>query len=140
MFGTETGGIMISPRPSDNGAEILPAMPMRPFYGVDVTLVDDKVLVIVDSIFTENIYRNLPVLKLDERTCGKLRNDHRLDRTYRSDIADFLTFYLTNFISILSNLICTKFRTLLVDAVQRRACRVSVSIKFNCCICYFLKQ
>jgi hypothetical protein len=34
---------MISPRPSNVGADILPAMPMRPFYGVDVTLVDEKV-------------------------------------------------------------------------------------------------
>jgi hypothetical protein len=34
---------MISPRPSNVGANILPAMPMRPLYGVDVTLVDEKV-------------------------------------------------------------------------------------------------
>ncbi|XP_071159173.1 acetyl-coenzyme A synthetase 2-like, mitochondrial [Mytilus edulis] len=37
---TETGGITISPRPSEEGAEILPAMPMRPFFGIKPALVD----------------------------------------------------------------------------------------------------
>ena len=37
---TETGGICISPRPSAPGAEIKPAMPMRPFLGVDPVLMD----------------------------------------------------------------------------------------------------
>ncbi|XP_041352738.1 acetyl-coenzyme A synthetase 2-like, mitochondrial isoform X2 [Gigantopelta aegis] len=39
---TETGGICISPRPSDPGAEIKPAMPMRPFFGIDLALVNEK--------------------------------------------------------------------------------------------------
>ncbi|CAH1793084.1 unnamed protein product [Owenia fusiformis] len=39
---TETGGICISPRPSAPGAEIKPAMPMRPFFGIDPVLVDEK--------------------------------------------------------------------------------------------------
>jgi len=38
---TETGGIMISPRPSAPGEPIEPAMPMRPFFGVDLTLLAD---------------------------------------------------------------------------------------------------
>ena len=39
----ETGGICITPRPSAPGAEIIPAMPMRPFFGIDVVLFDEKV-------------------------------------------------------------------------------------------------
>ena len=38
---TETGGIMISPRPSAPGEPIEPAMPMRPFFGIDLTLLAD---------------------------------------------------------------------------------------------------
>ena len=40
---TETGGICITPRPSEPGAEILPSMPMRPFLGIDTVLLDEKV-------------------------------------------------------------------------------------------------
>ncbi|XP_078086353.1 acetyl-coenzyme A synthetase 2-like, mitochondrial isoform X2 [Mustelus asterias] len=39
---TETGGICISPRPSEDGAEILPSMAMRPFFGIQLALMDDK--------------------------------------------------------------------------------------------------
>lgn len=39
---TETGGICISPRPSEEGAEILPAMAMRPFFGIIPVLMDEK--------------------------------------------------------------------------------------------------
>ncbi|MBN3317841.1 ACS2L synthetase, partial [Atractosteus spatula] len=39
---TETGGICIAPRPAEEGAEILPAMAMRPFFGVQPVLVDEK--------------------------------------------------------------------------------------------------
>uniref|UniRef100_A0A8C3UFS6 Acetyl-coenzyme A synthetase n=1 Tax=Catharus ustulatus TaxID=91951 RepID=A0A8C3UFS6_CATUS len=39
---TETGGICISPRPSNPGAEILPGMAMRPFFGISPCLLDDK--------------------------------------------------------------------------------------------------
>ncbi|XP_074643695.1 acetyl-coenzyme A synthetase 2-like, mitochondrial [Tubulanus polymorphus] len=39
---TETGGILISPRPSEAGAEIRPSMPMRPFYGVEPAVVDPE--------------------------------------------------------------------------------------------------
>ncbi|BFZ12264.1 hypothetical protein BsWGS_15303 [Bradybaena similaris] len=39
---TETGGICISPRPSEIGAEIKPAMPMRPMFGIDLALVDPE--------------------------------------------------------------------------------------------------
>ncbi|XP_066093094.1 acetyl-coenzyme A synthetase 2-like, mitochondrial [Saccopteryx bilineata] len=39
---TETGGICIAPRPSEEGAEILPAMAMRPFFGIVLALMDEK--------------------------------------------------------------------------------------------------
>ncbi|XP_005110881.1 acetyl-coenzyme A synthetase 2-like, mitochondrial [Aplysia californica] len=39
---TETGGICISPRPSEPGAEIRPGMPMRPMLGIDLALVDTQ--------------------------------------------------------------------------------------------------
>lgn len=39
---TETGGICIAPRPSEEGAEILPGMAMRPFYGIVPVLMDEK--------------------------------------------------------------------------------------------------
>ncbi|KAM5245650.1 acetyl-coenzyme A synthetase 2-like, mitochondrial [Ctenodactylus gundi] len=39
---TETGGICIAPRPSEDGAEILPGMAMRPFFGILPTLMDEK--------------------------------------------------------------------------------------------------
>ncbi|XP_005072607.1 acetyl-coenzyme A synthetase 2-like, mitochondrial [Mesocricetus auratus] len=39
---TETGGICIAPRPSEDGAEILPGMAMRPFFGIVPALLDEK--------------------------------------------------------------------------------------------------
>ena len=39
---TETGGIMITPRPSAPNAKIVPAAPMRPFFGIQPALLDDK--------------------------------------------------------------------------------------------------
>ncbi|XP_059579064.1 acetyl-coenzyme A synthetase 2-like, mitochondrial isoform X4 [Alligator mississippiensis] len=39
---TETGGICISPRPSDPGDEIRPGLAMRPFFGISPCLLDDK--------------------------------------------------------------------------------------------------
>ncbi|XP_048863902.1 acetyl-coenzyme A synthetase 2-like, mitochondrial isoform X2 [Brienomyrus brachyistius] len=39
---TETGGICIAPRPAQDGAEILPSMAMRPFFGVHLALMDEK--------------------------------------------------------------------------------------------------
>ncbi|XP_054853614.1 acetyl-coenzyme A synthetase 2-like, mitochondrial [Eublepharis macularius] len=39
---TETGGICIAPRPSEKGAEIVPAIAMRPFYGITPILMDEK--------------------------------------------------------------------------------------------------
>ncbi|OWK02990.1 hypothetical protein Celaphus_00007609 [Cervus elaphus hippelaphus] len=38
----ETGGICISPRPSEEGAEILPCMAMRPLFGIVPVLMDEK--------------------------------------------------------------------------------------------------
>uniref|UniRef100_H3DG14 Acetyl-coenzyme A synthetase n=1 Tax=Tetraodon nigroviridis TaxID=99883 RepID=H3DG14_TETNG len=37
---TETGGICISPRPAEPGAEIIPGMAMRPFFGIQPVLMD----------------------------------------------------------------------------------------------------
>uniref|UniRef100_A0A7M4ESA5 acetate--CoA ligase n=1 Tax=Crocodylus porosus TaxID=8502 RepID=A0A7M4ESA5_CROPO len=39
---TETGGICIAPRPSEEGAEIIPAMAMRPFFGIVPVLIDEN--------------------------------------------------------------------------------------------------
>jgi len=39
---TETGGIAIAPRPSAQGASIVPAKPMRPMFGMNPVLLDDK--------------------------------------------------------------------------------------------------
>ena len=39
---TETGGIAITPRPSAPEAEIRPAMPMRPFFGIEPILIDPQ--------------------------------------------------------------------------------------------------
>ncbi|XP_073648730.1 acetyl-coenzyme A synthetase 2-like, mitochondrial isoform X4 [Tursiops truncatus] len=38
----KTGGICISPRPSEEGAEILPCMAMRPLFGIVPVLMDEK--------------------------------------------------------------------------------------------------
>uniref|UniRef100_A0AAY4E7T2 Acetyl-coenzyme A synthetase n=1 Tax=Denticeps clupeoides TaxID=299321 RepID=A0AAY4E7T2_9TELE len=39
---TETGGVCIAPRPSEEGAEIRAAMAMRPFFGIQPSLMGDK--------------------------------------------------------------------------------------------------
>lgn len=39
----ETGGICISPKPSDPDAEIVPGMAMRPFFGINPVLMDTEV-------------------------------------------------------------------------------------------------
>ncbi|XP_034041048.1 acetyl-coenzyme A synthetase 2-like, mitochondrial [Thalassophryne amazonica] len=39
---TETGGICIAPRPAEDGAPIVPAMAMRPFFGIQPVLMGDK--------------------------------------------------------------------------------------------------
>ncbi|XP_007904225.2 acetyl-coenzyme A synthetase 2-like, mitochondrial [Callorhinchus milii] len=39
---TETGGVCIAPRPAESGAEIIPAMAMRPFFGIMPVLMDEK--------------------------------------------------------------------------------------------------
>ena len=40
---TETGGICIAPTPLPKDGVIKPAMAMRPFFGIQAVLVDDKV-------------------------------------------------------------------------------------------------
>eukprot|EP00094_Tigriopus_californicus_P013258 TCALIF_12822-PA protein Name:"Similar to Acss1 Acetyl-coenzyme A synthetase 2-like, mitochondrial (Mus musculus)" AED:0.25 eAED:0.25 QI:0/0/0/0.90/0.9/0.81/11/0/623 len=39
---SETGGICLTPRPSEEEAEILPGKPMRPMFGIEPTLFDEK--------------------------------------------------------------------------------------------------
>ncbi|XP_064623292.1 acetyl-coenzyme A synthetase 2-like, mitochondrial [Lineus longissimus] len=39
---TETGGIMIAPRPAGPHSEIISGMPMRPFLGIQPAIVDEK--------------------------------------------------------------------------------------------------
>nr|XP_025034129.1 acetyl-coenzyme A synthetase 2-like, mitochondrial isoform X2 [Pelodiscus sinensis] len=39
---TETGGVCIAPRPSEEGAEVIPAMAMRPFFGIVPALMDEN--------------------------------------------------------------------------------------------------
>ncbi|NXF85411.1 ACS2L synthetase, partial [Eubucco bourcierii] len=39
---TETGGICIAPRPSEENAEVVPAMAMRPFFGIVPVLMDEN--------------------------------------------------------------------------------------------------
>ncbi|XP_030643306.1 acetyl-coenzyme A synthetase 2-like, mitochondrial [Chanos chanos] len=39
---TETGGVCIAPRPAEEGAEIRPAMAMRPFFGIQPALLGEK--------------------------------------------------------------------------------------------------
>lgn len=51
FYELETGGITISPRPSEEGAEILPAMPMRPFFGIKPALVDKNVSLLACNLF-----------------------------------------------------------------------------------------
>ncbi|XP_060789243.1 acetyl-coenzyme A synthetase 2-like, mitochondrial isoform X2 [Neoarius graeffei] len=43
---TETGGVCIAPWPAEPGAEIRPAMAMRPFYGIQPALMDEKVIIL----------------------------------------------------------------------------------------------
>jgi hypothetical protein len=40
---TETGGVAISPRPSEIGGKIVPGKPMRPMFGINPVLLDEKV-------------------------------------------------------------------------------------------------
>ena len=57
----ETGGIAITPRPSEVGAEIKPAMPMRPFFGIEPALLDKKVKGIEVPCNNNNMYCIIPI-------------------------------------------------------------------------------
>ena len=39
---TETGGICIAPRPSEEGAEIVGGKAMRPMFGIQPAIIDEK--------------------------------------------------------------------------------------------------
>ena len=47
---TETGGICISPRPSEQNAPIVPGMAMRPLLGMNPVLLDDKGKEVVNTV------------------------------------------------------------------------------------------
>uniref|UniRef100_A0A673LMC5 Propionate--CoA ligase n=1 Tax=Sinocyclocheilus rhinocerous TaxID=307959 RepID=A0A673LMC5_9TELE len=46
---TETGGVCIAPLPAEPGAEILPAMAMRPFFGIQPALLGEKGQIIMGN-------------------------------------------------------------------------------------------
>lgn len=48
----ETGGIMIVPYPAPENQVWKPSCPMRPFFGVDPVLLDDKVCFIFALLFS----------------------------------------------------------------------------------------
>ncbi|XP_051662471.1 acetyl-coenzyme A synthetase 2-like, mitochondrial isoform X3 [Manacus candei] len=70
---TETGGICISPRPSNPGAEILPGMAMRPFFGISPTLLDDKGNVLLEN----NISGALCISQAWPGMARTIYNDHK---------------------------------------------------------------
>jgi acetyl-CoA synthetase len=41
---TETGAAAISPRPSEIGEKIVPGRPMKPLFGIQPVLMDEKVV------------------------------------------------------------------------------------------------
>ncbi|NXL31782.1 ACS2L synthetase, partial [Glaucidium brasilianum] len=75
---TETGGICISPRPSNPGAEILPGMAMRPFSGIRLSILDDKVTILQGNVLLENNISG--ALCISQAWPGKAQtiyNDHK---------------------------------------------------------------
>lgn len=65
----ETGGICIAPRPAEEGAEILPGMAMRPFFGILPTLMDEKVRGALHRLV---LMWGLCILLLSLATCQRL--------------------------------------------------------------------
>ena len=51
IFSPETGGIAITPYPAPSGSRHKPGFPMKPFFGVEPVIVDDKVYL---YIYTHN--------------------------------------------------------------------------------------
>uniref|UniRef100_A0A8D0FIJ2 acetate--CoA ligase n=1 Tax=Strix occidentalis caurina TaxID=311401 RepID=A0A8D0FIJ2_STROC len=72
-FALETGGICISPRPSNPGAEILPGMAMRPFFGIRPSLLDDKGNVLLEN----NISGALCISEAWPGMARTIYNDHK---------------------------------------------------------------
>jgi hypothetical protein len=48
---TETGGAAISPRPSEIGEQLIPGKPMKPLFGLQPVLLDEKVNKLIRSLF-----------------------------------------------------------------------------------------
>uniref|UniRef100_A0A8D0FG52 Acetyl-coenzyme A synthetase n=1 Tax=Strix occidentalis caurina TaxID=311401 RepID=A0A8D0FG52_STROC len=69
----QTGGICISPRPSNPGAEILPGMAMRPFFGIRPSLLDDKGNVLLEN----NISGALCISEAWPGMARTIYNDHK---------------------------------------------------------------
>ncbi|CAN8215387.1 unnamed protein product [Coccothraustes coccothraustes] len=80
---TETGGICISPRPSNPGAEILPGMAMRPLFGISPSLLDDKGNVLLEN----NVSGALCISQTWPGMARTIYNDHKR----------FLKTYLTSY-------------------------------------------
>lgn len=70
---SETGGILISPRPSEPDAEIHPAMPMRPMYGIDPVLLNDKGMLLIGR----EMFGSLCIRNLWPGVCRTIYNDHQ---------------------------------------------------------------
>lgn len=64
VLSAETGGICIAPRPSEDGAEILPGMAMRPFYGIVPALMDEKVRGILQRLSPSTCPAFCPLQKM----------------------------------------------------------------------------
>lgn len=76
---TETGGICISPRPSDPDAEILPGMAMRPFFGINPVLMDTE----GNKLTSNNISGALCISQPWPGMARTIHNDHqRFIETY----------------------------------------------------------
>ncbi|XP_058691648.1 acetyl-coenzyme A synthetase 2-like, mitochondrial isoform X2 [Poecile atricapillus] len=86
---TETGGICISPRPSNPGAEILPGMAMRPFFGISPSLLDDKGNVLLEN----DVSGALCISQAWPGMARTIYNDHK--RFLETYLTPYPGFYFT---------------------------------------------
>ncbi|WAR19899.1 ACS2L-like protein [Mya arenaria] len=87
---TETGGIAITPRPSSPDAEIRPAMPMRPFFGIEPVLLDP---VTKQELTGGNVKGALCVRHPWPGMARTIYGDH--DRFLKTYYADYPGFYFS---------------------------------------------
>ncbi|XP_072193764.1 acetyl-coenzyme A synthetase 2-like, mitochondrial isoform X3 [Excalfactoria chinensis] len=86
---TETGGICISPRPSNPGDEILPGMAMRPFFGISPSVLDDKGNVLLGN----NVSGALCISQAWPGMARTIYNDHK--RFVETYLAPYPGFFFT---------------------------------------------